>query len=169
MLAPLVALGAPSRPSLYLESAPADRPRATKQDIADKGAVIVWPATDTQGRPPPDIQRQFPDLVAEVPRAFARQHQGRMPLMRVGWGMIRPHVEANPPAPPPPPVSREPQPLPQPAPPPEPQSRPQPQSQPSEIRRPEQAQPQPPPPPSPPPQRRRQPRVINPQQLHQPQ
>jgi hypothetical protein len=166
-LAPLVALGAPSRPSLYLESAPADRPRATRQDIADNGAVIVWPATDTQGRPPPEIQRQFPDLVAEVPRAFARQHQGRMPLMRVGWGMIRPRVEASTPAPPRP-VSPEPQPVPQPPPPearPQPQQQPQPQ--PSEIHRPEQAQP--PPPPSPPPQRRRQPRVINPPPLHQPQ
>ena len=67
----------------------------TKQDIADKGAVILWPATDSAGRPPPEIIRQFPDLAVEVPRAFARQFQGRMPLMRVGWGMIRPRAQAN--------------------------------------------------------------------------
>ena len=94
-LASLVALGAPSRPSLYLESAPDDRPRVTRQDIIDKGAVIVWPATDTAGRPPPEIARQFPDLAIEVPRAFARPYQGRMPLMRVGWGMIRPQANAS--------------------------------------------------------------------------
>jgi hypothetical protein len=94
-LASLVALGAPSRPSLYLDSAPDDRPRVTAQDIAEKGAVIVWPATDSAGRPPPAIARQFPDLVVEVPRAFARQFQGRMPLMRVGWGMIRPRAQSN--------------------------------------------------------------------------
>jgi Dolichyl-phosphate-mannose-protein mannosyltransferase len=97
--APLVALGAPSRPSLYLESAPDDRPRVTRQDIADKGAVVVWPATDTAGRPPADIARQFPDLAVEVPRAFARPYQGRMPLLRIGWGMIRPRAQGS--APPP--------------------------------------------------------------------
>ena len=94
-LASLVALGAPSRPSLYFDDAPDDRPRVTAQDIADKGAVIVWPATDNAGRPPPEIARQFPDLAVEVPRAFARQFQGRMPLMRVGWGMVRPRVQAS--------------------------------------------------------------------------
>jgi hypothetical protein len=94
-LASLVALGAPSRPSLYVESAPVDRSHVTKQDIADKGAVILWPATDSAGRPPPEIVRQFPDLAVEVPRAFVRQFQGRMPLMRVGWGMIRPRPPAT--------------------------------------------------------------------------
>jgi hypothetical protein len=78
-----------------MESAPTDRSHVTKQDIADKGAVIFWPATDNAGRPPPEIVRQFPDLAVEVPRAFARQFQGRMPLMRVGWGMIRPRTQAN--------------------------------------------------------------------------
>jgi hypothetical protein len=33
----------------------------------------------------------FPDLVvAAVPRAFEHAIQGRLPLARVGWGMIRP-------------------------------------------------------------------------------
>ena len=94
-LASLVALGAPSRPSLFLGAASSDQASATAQDIANKGAVVVWPATDTAGRPPPDIQRQFPDLAVEVPRAFARQFQGRMPLMRVGWGMIRPRAQVT--------------------------------------------------------------------------
>jgi hypothetical protein len=92
-LASLVALGAPSRPSLYMESAPTDRSHVTRQDIAEKGAVIIWPATDSAGRPPPEIVQQFPELAVEVPRAFVRQFQGRMPLMRVGWGMIRPRAQ----------------------------------------------------------------------------
>ncbi len=94
-LASLVALGAPSRPSLYMQSAPADRPRVTRKDIDDKGAVIVWLAADSAGRPPADIARQFPGLAIEVPRAFERQYQGRMPLMRVGWGMIRPRAQTQ--------------------------------------------------------------------------
>jgi Dolichyl-phosphate-mannose-protein mannosyltransferase len=94
-LASLVALGAPSRPSLYMQSAPADRPRVTRKDIDDKGAVIVWLAADSTGRPPADIARQFPGLAIEVPRAFERQYQGRMPLMRVGWGMIRPRAQTQ--------------------------------------------------------------------------
>ena len=59
-LASLVALGAPSRPSLYLESAPDDRPRVTRQDIAEKGAVIVWPATDTRAGRRPRSRGSFP-------------------------------------------------------------------------------------------------------------
>ena len=93
-LASLVALGAPSRPSLFLKVSDGHW-QVTAQDIADKGAVVVWPATDTAGRPPPDIHRQFPDLVVEVPRAFDRQFQGRMPLLRVGWGMIRPRAQVT--------------------------------------------------------------------------
>ena len=113
-LASLVALGAPSRPSLYLEEVPDDRSHVTKQDIADKGAVIIWPATDSAGRPPPEILREFPDLAVEVPRSFARQYQGRMPLMRIGWGMIRPRTPAtaSEATPPPRPVQPEPQPVP---------------------------------------------------------
>ena len=38
----------------------------------------------------PAIQQRFPDLVAEVPRAFERRFQGRLPLTRIGWGVIRP-------------------------------------------------------------------------------
>jgi hypothetical protein len=104
-LATLVALGAPSRPSLFVEAGGNDRSNVTRQFIAEKGAVIVWPATDTAGRPPPEIARQFPDLAIEVPHTFERRYQGRMPLLRVGWGMIRPRLQAAP-TPQPAPVAR---------------------------------------------------------------
>ena len=42
----------------------------------------------------PRIEREGElDCDLEVPRAFVRQFQGRMPLMRVGWGMIRPRAQ----------------------------------------------------------------------------
>jgi hypothetical protein len=116
--AALISLTAPSRPSLYLESAPEYLPKVTRRDIEEKGAIVVWPTADVGGKPPPEILRQFPNLVAEVPQAFTRRFQGRMPLMRLGWSMIRPRqpgaapdVQAQP----------EPQPMqPVPLPPPEP-------------------------------------------------
>jgi hypothetical protein len=55
---------------------------------------VVWPALDTRGAPPPDVAARFPDLVPEVPRAFEHPIEGRLPLARVGWGMIRPVAEA---------------------------------------------------------------------------
>jgi hypothetical protein len=112
-LAALVALAAPSRPSLYRETTPEYLPHVIPPDILDKGAVIVWPATDTTGRPPAEIVRQFPGLVPEVPQTFVRRFQGRMPLLRVGWGMIRPGTQpAAPPAPVEAPPVLPPQPLP---------------------------------------------------------
>ena len=51
---------------------------------------MVWLAADTTQTPPPDIKTYFPDLVAELPRTFARPVQGRLPVLRVGWGVIRP-------------------------------------------------------------------------------
>jgi hypothetical protein len=117
-IAALISLTAPTRPSLYLESAPEYLPKVTRREIEEKGAVVVWPATDTTGRPPPEILRQFPDLVTEVPRAFTRRFQGRMPLLRLGWGMIRPHTPGMVVEPPPEPQAP---PVPIPAPPPEPQ------------------------------------------------
>jgi Dolichyl-phosphate-mannose-protein mannosyltransferase len=115
-IAALISLAAPTRPSLYLESAPEYLPKVTKREIEEKGAVVVWQAADTAG-PPAEILRQFPDIVAEVPQTFSRRFQGRMPLMRLGWGMIRPHVPGVVPEPPSQPLT--PQPIP--APPPEPQ------------------------------------------------
>ena len=93
-LAALVAIAAPSRPSYYDLADPRRTPWATSDDIRKKGLVVVWPALDTRGAPPPDIAARFPDLVPEVPRAFEHSIQGRLPLARVGWGMIRPAAEA---------------------------------------------------------------------------
>jgi hypothetical protein len=92
--ASLVSLMAPSRPSLYLESAPEYLPRVTRTDLDDRGAVVLWLATDSAGLPPPEVLREFPEIVPEVPQAFPRRFQGRMPLTRIGWGMIRPHTPA---------------------------------------------------------------------------
>jgi hypothetical protein len=89
-LAALVAFAAPSRPSYYDLAEPARTPWVTADDIKRKGVVVVWPALDTRGAPPPDVAARFPDLVPEVPRAFDHTIQGRLPLARVGWGMIRP-------------------------------------------------------------------------------
>ena len=88
--AALVALDAPSRPSVFFDSDPKRSPWITADDIRKKGAVVVWLAADTTPTPPPDIAAYFPDLVPEVPRAFDRPVRGRMPLLRIGWGVIRP-------------------------------------------------------------------------------
>jgi hypothetical protein len=89
-LAELIALAAPSRPSVYFAADPARSPWVSAQDIHDKGAVIVWTATGTNPTPPPEIKTRFPDLVPEVPRTFARPVRGRQPPLLIGWGVIRP-------------------------------------------------------------------------------
>ncbi len=89
-IAALVALAAPSRPSVFSDAEPARTPWVTADDIRKKGAVVVWLAADTSPTPPPDIKVYFPDLVPEVPRTFERPVQGRLPLLRIGWGVIRP-------------------------------------------------------------------------------
>jgi Dolichyl-phosphate-mannose-protein mannosyltransferase len=89
-IAELVALAAPSRPSVYFAADPARSPWVTAADIRDKGAVIVWPTLDTNPAPPPDIKAHFPDLVPEVPRNFPRPVRGRLPPLLIGWGVIRP-------------------------------------------------------------------------------
>jgi len=89
-LAALVALAAPSRPSLFFDADPARSPWVTADDIRKKGAVVLWLTADTTPTPPAAIKAYFPDLVAEVPRAFDRPVQGRMPILWIGWGVIRP-------------------------------------------------------------------------------
>jgi hypothetical protein len=88
--ATLVALTAPSRPSVFFDADPLRSPWVTADDIRRKGAVVVWLTADTTPTPPPEIKAYFPDLVAELPRTFARPVQGRLPQLRVGWGVIRP-------------------------------------------------------------------------------
>ena len=95
--AALVALGAPSRPSLFLDGAPERSPWVKPDAIKTKGAIVVWPTTDTAGTPPPAIKERFPELVPEVPRAFERAVQGRLPLLRIGWGVLRPQGQPVPP------------------------------------------------------------------------
>jgi hypothetical protein len=89
-LAALVAVSAPSRPRLYLDAAPERSPWANANDLRTNGAILVWPATDTSGAPPAELKALFPEIVPELPRAFARPVQGRLPLMRVGWAVLRP-------------------------------------------------------------------------------
>ncbi|MDR3421317.1 MAG: glycosyltransferase family 39 protein [Xanthobacteraceae bacterium] len=89
-IAELVALAAPSRPSVYFAAEPEHSPWVTAQDIREKGAVIVWPVLDTDPAPPPDIKAHFPDLVPEVPHTFARPVRGRLAPLLIGWGVIRP-------------------------------------------------------------------------------
>jgi hypothetical protein len=91
--AALIGLGAPSRPSVYLFATPDRSPWVTADAIRSKGAIVVWPTTDTAGTPPAAIKERFPDLVPEVPRAFERTVQGRLPLLRIGWGVIRPQSD----------------------------------------------------------------------------
>jgi len=88
--AALIALAAPSRPSVFFDADPERSPWVTADDIRKRGAIVVWPAADTTPVPPPDIKVYFPDLVAEVPRTFARPVEGRLPVLRIGWGVIRP-------------------------------------------------------------------------------
>ncbi len=92
-LATIIALASSSRPRV-LNEGNADQPQlATLKDATDKGAIIVWRATDNAGTPPANIRSQFPNIVPEVPRAFERAVHGRAPVMRIGWGLIRPRTE----------------------------------------------------------------------------
>jgi hypothetical protein len=90
----LVAMGSPDRPSLYLVGAPDRTPWVTDKEIRENGAVVMWPSADTAGTPPAAVTARFPDLVAEVPRSFERAVQGRLPLLRIGWALIRPAASA---------------------------------------------------------------------------
>jgi 4-amino-4-deoxy-L-arabinose transferase-like glycosyltransferase len=89
-LAALLAIGAPTRPTLLLDATPDRTPWVGLDDVRKKGAVLVWPATDTTGTPPTALSERFPGLIAEVPRPFPRMVQGIAPPMRVGWAVIRP-------------------------------------------------------------------------------
>src|SRR5499426_2989651 len=95
--AALVALGAPSRPSVFLSATPERSPWVTEDAIKSKGAIVVWPTRDTAGTPPPALKERFPEMVPEVPRVFERAVQGRLPLIRIGWAVLRP--QEQPPAP----------------------------------------------------------------------
>jgi len=89
-LAPLVALGARSRPHVYFDWAPQLSPWASVAEMRAQGGILVWPTGEKSTAAPATLRAQFPDLVAEVPRSFARAVQGFLPLIRLGWAVVRP-------------------------------------------------------------------------------
>jgi hypothetical protein len=88
-LAALIA-AIPPRPHLLLAATPGLTPWLTPAQFKQSGGVVVWRAADTEGTPPEAIAKQFPGLVAEVPRSFDRIVNGRQPLLRIGWAIVRP-------------------------------------------------------------------------------
>jgi hypothetical protein len=78
------------RPHLLLDATPQRTPWLNVERFTETGGVVVWRASDTAGTPPPDIAKRFPDLVPEVPRAFEWYVNGRQPLLRIGWAIVRP-------------------------------------------------------------------------------
>src|SRR5262249_48942434 len=58
--AALVALGASSRPRLFLNGAPERSPWVSVNDVITRGAIVVWPTSDTAGTPPAHIRERFP-------------------------------------------------------------------------------------------------------------
>ncbi|MBV9262049.1 MAG: glycosyltransferase family 39 protein, partial [Pseudolabrys sp.] len=94
-IATLVALAAPGRPSVYFYDKPERSPWTNTDALRTNGAILLWPITDAAGEPPAALKTQFPDIVPELPRAFARPIQGILPLIRVGWAAVRP-VTASP-------------------------------------------------------------------------
>lgn len=86
----LVALASADRPSLYVDGSPALAPWVSDEAVRQKGAILIWSATDVGGTPPAALKARFPDMITEVPRSFDRSVQGRLPLLRIGWAMIRP-------------------------------------------------------------------------------
>jgi hypothetical protein len=88
-LASLIALDT-GRPHLLLAATPERTPWLTMQKFYQTGGVVVWRASDTDGTPPADLAQRFPGLVPEVPRAFEWLVNGRQPLLRIGWAIVRP-------------------------------------------------------------------------------
>jgi hypothetical protein len=88
-IASLVALDR-GRPHLFLDATPERTPWMNAQKFAESGGVVVWRASDTAGTVPAEIAKRFPGLTPEVPRAFEWLVNGRQPLLRIGWAIVRP-------------------------------------------------------------------------------
>ena len=88
-LATLITLSA-QRPHLFLAATPERTPWLNLAKFNETGGVVVWRASDTAGTPPADIAQRFPGLVPEVPRSFEWPVNGRQPLLRIGWAIVRP-------------------------------------------------------------------------------
>lgn len=78
------------RPHLLLDATPERTPWLSVAKFNETGGVVVWRASDTTGTPPPELVQRFPGLVPEVPRSFEWLVNGRQPLLRVGWAIVRP-------------------------------------------------------------------------------
>lgn len=91
-LALLIALGA-ARPQPVLLPRPEQGSWLTPAQFREFGGVVVWRAADTSGAVPPEIAKQFPGLVPEVPQSFDRLVDGRQPPVRIGWAIVRPKVQ----------------------------------------------------------------------------
>lgn len=91
-LASLVSAASASRPRVYHAPDSGKPQLAMRDDALQKGAIVLWRATDTAGTPPPAIKAQFPEIVPEVPRVFERALPGRAPVLRIGWGAVRPQA-----------------------------------------------------------------------------
>jgi hypothetical protein len=91
-LASLIALDR-GRPHLFLDAAPQRTPWLNLAKFNETGGVVVWRASDTSGTPPADLVQRFPGMVPEVPRAFVRLVNGRQPVLRIGWAIVRPKVQ----------------------------------------------------------------------------
>jgi hypothetical protein len=79
-----------ARPHLFLQATPERTPWLNMEKFVETGGVVVWRASDTAGAPPQEIAKRFPDLVPEVPQSFDWLVTGRQPLLRIGWGIVRP-------------------------------------------------------------------------------
>ena len=90
----LVALASPDQPSVYVDGSPEFAPWVSDEAVLQKGAIVLWNAAETGGTPPAALKARFPEMVAEVPRSFDRSVQGRLPLLRIGWAVIRPRGSA---------------------------------------------------------------------------
>jgi hypothetical protein len=88
-LASFIAMDA-GRPHLLLDATPERTPWLSVAKFNETGGVVVWRAADTSGAPPPELVQRFPGLVPEVPRSFEWLVNGRQPLLRVGWAIVRP-------------------------------------------------------------------------------
>jgi hypothetical protein len=88
-LASLISLSR-GRPHLFLDATSQRTPWVNWTTFNETGGVVVWRAADTEGTPPAEISRRFPGIVPEVPRAFEWLVNGRQPLLRVGWAIVRP-------------------------------------------------------------------------------
>ena len=88
-LASFIAMSA-GRPHLLLDATPERTPWLSVAKFSETGGVVVWRVSDTSGTPPPEIAQRFPGLVPEVPRVFEWLVNGRQPLLRVGWAIVRP-------------------------------------------------------------------------------